>query len=94
MSTLAPLVWPLVTDEAIVYGPIPGNNVVASVRILHRGKYTTLSVDQYEQLRTGVLIPISQQFHLKPLTLRGDFQRLSGAIEDLRGQSVCQPVSP
>lgn len=64
---LTPLVWPMINDRAIIGTPIPGNNLVAGVDIFYAGEHTTLTTDQYELLRTQVVIPITETYFLKPL---------------------------
>lgn len=55
-AVLTPLVWPLVQDKAKVTGPVGGNPVTSGVHISCSKGIATLTTEQYELFRTGVLL--------------------------------------
>lgn len=60
---LGPLVWPLVQGKARVYGPGAGNPATTGVTISYMFKNVAyISTEQYELLRTQVLLPFEQEY--------------------------------
>jgi hypothetical protein len=62
VELLTPLVLPMIRDQAIIGKPINGNILGIGVSIQYKDSYVTLTTDQYELLRTEVLIYVTEKF--------------------------------